>query len=126
MKRLLIFSLLGPPMAVLFIALLSLVTTGQTIAPMEGLLLLPYFYVLGLVPSLLAAVGDWLLAKKVGFLPRLGGSACVGFLVSAPFAFNDVLQMMKFGLVGAFTGVVCSMLVLMAASKSNMTTLAGR
>jgi hypothetical protein len=47
MKRLLIFSLLGPPMAVLFIALLSLVTTGQTIAPMEGLLLLPYFYVLG-------------------------------------------------------------------------------
>jgi hypothetical protein len=132
MRRLLIFSLLGPPMALLFIALLSLVTTGQTIAPMEDLLLLPYFYVLGLVPSLLAAVGDWLLAKKVGLLPRLGGSACVGFLVSsacvgflvsAHFAFNDVFQMMKFGLVGAFTSVVCSMLVLTAAPKSNITTL---
>ena len=123
MRRLLIFFLLGPPMAVLFIALLSLVATGQTIAPMEGLLLLPYFYVVGLVPSLLAAVGDWLLAKKVGFLPRLGGSACVGFLVSAPFAFNDVFQMVKFGLVGAITSVVCSMLVLAAAPKSNMTKL---
>jgi hypothetical protein len=119
MKRLLIFSLLGPPMALPLIALLSLVTTGQTIAPMEGLLLLPYFYVLGLVPSLLAAVADWLLAKKVGFLPRLGCSAGAGVLVSAPFAFNDAFQVVKFGLVGAFTSVLCSMLVLSATPKSS-------
>ena len=121
MRRLLIFSLLGPPLSVLFIALLSLVTTGHIITLTEGLLLLPYAYVLGLIPSLLAALGDWLLAKKVSLLPRLGGSACVGFLViAAPFAFDGAFQMMVLGLGSAIASVVCSVLVLATAAKSNM------
>jgi hypothetical protein len=109
-------------MGVFFLALLSLSTTGQVIALTEGLMLLPYAYVLGLVPALLCAFGDVLLANKATLLKRFGGSACVGFVVTAPFAivFNDIFEMLVLGLVGAVTSVVCSSIVLAAEPKSKL------
>jgi hypothetical protein len=121
LKRFLIFALLGPPLGMLtamwvLLPVLNWSQGGAAVFDYHEFDLMPLAYVVGLLPALLAAAFDGVLAKRkvrfrpiwcalfgfaVGFLP-LVGARWVGFLHGSLDA--------SLGLVGAAPAVICSWL----------------
>jgi hypothetical protein len=121
LKRFLIFALLGPPLGMLtgmwvMLPVLNWSQGGAAVFDYHQLELMPLAYVVGLLPALLAAAFDGVLANRrvrfrplwcalfgfaVGFLP-LVGARWVGFLHGSLDA--------SLGLVGAAPAAICSWL----------------
>src|SRR5258708_1802386 len=121
MRRVLIFALIGPPLgfATAFWGLLQILNWAlgsPSTFDYHQVVLLPFAYVVGIVPALVVAIFDGSLAARhigyrvlwttlfayaAGFIPLLG-AFLMGFIHS-PY-------ILLFGLVGAIPGAVCSWL----------------
>lgn len=121
LRRFLVFGLLGPPLGFAvgvwgLVPLLNWLSGGAGTFDPGQLVLLPAAYWLGIVPALLAAAVDHLLARRgvrgrpawtalfafaASFVPLLSALA-MGFL-SSPW-------ILVWGLIGAVPGFVCSAL----------------
>lgn len=120
-RRLLIFGLLGPPLGFavgfwMLLPLLNWATGGDSTFEWGQLMLVPVAYWLGLLPALLAALVDHLLARRgvrwraawtalfaaaASFVPLISGLA-MGYLGSP--------WLLVWGVIGAVPGFVCSLL----------------
>ena len=121
MRRLLVFALLGPLLGFVMVVwvmaqVLNWATGGPTTFDYHQVVLIPFAYVFGILPALLAAWCDHLLAKRgvpyrtlgttlfsyfMSFIPALGAIS-IGFM-SGPY-------LLLIGLTGAVPGAICSWL----------------
>jgi hypothetical protein len=121
LKRFLIFALLGPPLGLLtgmwvMLPLLNWSQGGPVVFDYHRFDLMPLAYVVGILPALLAAAFDGVLARRrvrfrplwcalfgfaLGFLP-LVGARWVGFLHGSLDA--------SLGVLGAAPAAICSWL----------------
>lgn len=121
MKRMLIFSLLGPPLGLVtgfyvLAPIMNWLAGDPTAVGLGQLVLLPLAYVMGLVPAFLAGAFDYALARRqVRMRPLWTGLA--GFILSfAPLAGAIVAGYLAaplvliWGLLGVLPGAVCSWL----------------
>ena len=121
MRRFLIFVLLGPPLGFLvgfwgLLPLLNLAAGGAGRIEWGQLVLLPVAYWVGLLPALLAAGFDHLLAKR-GTRWRPAWSAAFGFVAAflpltttAWMGYIHSPWALPWGLLGAVPAAICSAL----------------
>lgn len=118
MRRYLIFALLGPPLGLLvgLFVLLPLLNGGEFDFDFGNIALLPAAYLLGMVPALLAAQCDSVLATR-GTKWRSLWTALAAYVLSflpiaAALAHTRLGHpvLLLHGLVGAIPGYVCSRL----------------
>jgi hypothetical protein len=132
MRRVLIFALIGPPLgfATAYWGLLQILNWAlgsPSTFDYHHVVLLPFAYVVGIVPALVVAIFDsslaarhigyrvlWttLFAYAAGFIPL--GAFLMGFIHSPYILF--------FGLVGAVPGAVCSWLAMDAQARGTVST----
>jgi hypothetical protein len=120
MKRFVIFALLGPPLGLLIVFLMPSFTHGKPLefpAPDGMLLLSPFAYLFGVVPALLTAIADWLLAKALPLYARVPTTAAFGYLVTFLTMFLtynpskvSLPLVFAYGIVGLVPAAVCSLL----------------
>ncbi|MBL8570086.1 MAG: hypothetical protein JNK84_13530 [Phreatobacter sp.] len=115
--RLVLFGVLGPPLGLATgLGVLALVGPGQPMAGIGILVLLIPTYFLGLVPALVTALIDTVLAERG--TPRrmlwttLAGAACGFILVAAAIGYSGLIRplWLAWGLVGAAPAAICSWL----------------
>jgi hypothetical protein len=121
LRRFLIFGLLGPPLGMLtgmwgIVPVLNGLLGGPSVFDYHQLVLIPLAYQIGLLPALLVAVFDGLLARR-GVRYRVGWSALFGFAMSfipllgaLSMGFLHGPFVAIFGLLGAAPAAACSWL----------------
>jgi hypothetical protein len=131
MKRLLIYTLLGPPIGLAVVLAIT--------APFEPLvrdnldrallgavaLAIPFSYPAGLLPAIIVAVVDQLLAKRgLALWPRICACAGAGYVVTMLGAYGFRLppngRYLLVGLVGAVPAAVCAWLSGRSAAKTDV------
>ena len=121
MKRFLVYALLGPPigwavlfaMTVLFEPRMRDTFDASTLG--GAVLLIPFSYLAGLLPAIIVAVVDLLLAKRrLALRPRIGACTAAGYVVAilGMYGFHPppTGKALVFGLVGAIPAAVCAWL----------------
>ena len=113
MKRFLVFIGLFPALAL--VGLFAFISIGIGVLPdnPQAVMLVPWAYVVGVIPALICAVADRFLAKT-GFSAVIG-TAFVGYVIAIlvallVFDFGLFGRILAFGLIGAIPAAVCSWL----------------
>ncbi len=121
MKRFLVFIFLGPAVGLavfvfIFLPISRTILTGPISGPFEGigltLILLPWGYLVGMVPACAEALLDWFLARK-GVKYRPMWCFLFGMLLGSPVALSgrslDIFLLRGIGgLVAAIPAALCS------------------
>jgi cytochrome c biogenesis protein CcdA len=121
MKRFLIFGLLGPPLGFVtafwvMLPALDWSLGASSHAEFHQIVLLPVAYMIGIVPALLAALFDHVLARRKArwrILWTTLVSTTAGFLPIAASMFDGFVHgpyVLLFGLIGAVPGAICAWL----------------
>jgi hypothetical protein len=128
MKRFLIFGLLGPALGFvtffwLLLQVMNALLGARAMFDIHQLVLLPLAYAFGIVPALLAALVDHVLARRHASRRILWTalfSYAAGFIPILSPAFAGEMHgpyLLLFGLIGAVPGAICSWLSGAAAAK---------
>ncbi|GGI25391.1 hypothetical protein [Bradyrhizobium guangdongense] len=113
MKRLLIFTILFPPLA------LVVFNTPDMVAGRFGLMdmnALQSAYIIAVIPSWLVAAIDWW-QTRLWATTVAGAALCYVAAFSIGFPFSDAFSVLMVGLVGAVPAAVCSWLSRKAATR---------
>ena len=116
MRRLLTFALLGPPLGFVTMFVVGALKSGR-LAELSAwpalILFMPFAYLLGIAPALVAWVADALLSRVLRLELRMVSSAVVGYAASALFLYLSsdhatTRGALEFGIVGAIPALTCS------------------
>ena len=116
MRRLLTFALLGPPLGQIALFVVGVLKSGR-LAELSAwpamIVFMPFAYILGIGPALVAWVADAGLSRVLRLEFRMITSAIVGYAATALFIYLSsdhatTRGALEFGIVGAIPALTCS------------------
>ncbi len=119
MKRLLTFALLGPPLGFIAVLVVGELISGRwfvgvsVTAWLYSVVFMPFAYVLGIGPALVAWIVDELLSRVLRLELRMITSAIVGYAAAAFFWYiwakhPTTRGILEYGIVGAIPAAACT------------------
>jgi hypothetical protein len=112
MKRILIFTVLFPPLALLVFVVPDMITTRDFMEAGMLIWMLGWAYMVAVVPAWLTAGVDWVLSARPLYLRLVATMAVAAIMavLSARYGFGQKGEYLYFGLMGAIPAAVCSWL----------------
>jgi hypothetical protein len=116
MRRLLTFALLGPPLGFVTLLVAGALKSGR-LAELSAwpvlIMFMPFAYILGIGPALVAWIADELLSRVLRLNIRLIVSAAVGFAATVLFGYiwskhSTTRGALESGIFGAIPALACT------------------
>ncbi len=116
MRRLLTFALLGPPLGFVTLFVYGVLKSGR-LAELSAwpaiIMFMPFAYMIGIGPALVAWVADAFLARVLRLEFRMIASAVAGYAAAALFMYllwdhATTRWAFEYGIIGAIPALACS------------------
>jgi hypothetical protein len=119
MRRLLTFALLGPPLGFITVLVVGGLISDRSAVGMSAtawlfsIVLMPFAYLVGIGPALVAWIVDELLSRVLRLEFRMITSAIAGYAAVALFKYflakyPTTREILEFGIIGAIPAVACT------------------